>query len=243
MEGESFWTTLPGVLTALGGVLTAAATLVGALYSAGVLGRKRAGASPTATATASPEPVSAPAADSPRSPARVERLRATPSILSGKDLKAELVRLGFHDAWMNPAGRGVAHDYESQVVGSEVLVLDHATGLMWQQSGSADPCVFADAEAYVAGLNRDRLAGYADWRLPTAAEVSSLIEPAEHDGFHIAPVFQRGVNFVWTSDRHPEDGIWIAYFHDARLIRESQEFNAWVRVVRAVEPTVHAGIR
>ena len=36
MAEESIWSSLPTVLTAIGGVLTAAATLVGALYSAGI---------------------------------------------------------------------------------------------------------------------------------------------------------------------------------------------------------------
>ena len=63
-SAQSFWSTLPGVLTAVGGLIAGAAALLTALVSAGVLGNKPtsspvpvvvATAPPTATAFV-PEP-------------------------------------------------------------------------------------------------------------------------------------------------------------------------------------------
>lgn len=44
---RSFWTTLPGILTGCAAVITAAATLIGALYAAGIISQQ--GSSPTPT--------------------------------------------------------------------------------------------------------------------------------------------------------------------------------------------------
>jgi len=52
---KSFWTTLPGVLTAVGGIIAGTAALLTALVSAGMLGNKPPPSPlPVATATASP---------------------------------------------------------------------------------------------------------------------------------------------------------------------------------------------
>jgi hypothetical protein len=62
-------------------------------------------------------------------------------------------------------------------------MVDRATGLMWQQAGSAEEMSFAEAGMYVAQLNAGNgFAGYRGWRLPTLEEAMSLIEPVENDG-------------------------------------------------------------
>ena len=74
----------------------------------------------------------------------------------------------------------ITHDFEDQ----GDVVVDHATGLMWQKSGSTAPMSYAQAQAYIAQLNQDWFAGYTDWRLPTMAELLSLVEPqAQANGF------------------------------------------------------------
>lgn len=69
-----------------------------------------------------------------------------------------------------------------QYMSANGAVADGITGLTWQQSVPANPCrgdgaggcTFADAESYCSGLS---LAGYSSgWRLPTAAELYSLLD-------------------------------------------------------------------
>ncbi|MBD3305685.1 TIR domain-containing protein, partial [candidate division KSB3 bacterium] len=57
----------------------------------------------------------------------------------------------------------IENDYERQ----GDVVVDHATGLMWQQSGSDKELTYTQAQQYVKGLNQKKFAGYDDWRLPT----------------------------------------------------------------------------
>jgi hypothetical protein len=228
-SNESFWSTLPGILTAFAGVLTALATLVGALYSAGVIGGRESAPPPEAAATSpstlasSAEPATTPPSD---------RLRSLPAILSGDAIDAMLLTRGFYDKRRNPGGKGVAHQYDAQVIDGTPVVLDRATGLAWHRRGS-DTMTLAAAEGYVQQLNKERVAGFADWRLPTLEEAMSLMEPTPQDLFHLDPVFPRGVNFIWTADRLADGRGLVIYFADGVSSAEPAEFNAWVRPVRS----------
>ena len=53
---------------------------------------------------------------------------------------------------------------------------DAATGLMWQKEGSDESVTWVGTKEYAESLNREHFAGYADWRIPTAEELASLLE-------------------------------------------------------------------
>jgi hypothetical protein len=81
----------------------------------------------------------------------------------------------------------VKNDYKDNQDGT---VTDQATGLMWQKSGSDMYITYKKAEDYIEQLNRTRFAGCKDWRLPTADELISLLEPEKQsNGLYINPVF------------------------------------------------------
>ena len=162
----------------------------------------------------------------------IKSLRSVPAVLSHDEVNAMLVRHGFYDQDLNAGGKGIRHDYEAQVIASKVVVLDHATGLMWQKGGS-ETMALADADSYIGRLNTARFAGFADWRLPTVEEAMSLMEPQAHDELHVDPVFQKGINFIWTADLTPAGRGWVLYFYNGFLRSEPVEFNAWIRAVRS----------
>jgi len=63
-----------------------------------------------------------------------------------------------------------------------VAVIDHATGLMWAVKSigdsDGDPMSQADCEKACSEL---RLLGHDDWRLPTRAELSALVDDTRHE--------------------------------------------------------------
>lgn len=55
-------------------------------------------------------------------------------------------------------------------------VSDLATGLMWPQNDSGAGMSWSNALAWVQGCNATNLLGHADWRLPNAKELHSLLD-------------------------------------------------------------------
>jgi CubicO group peptidase (beta-lactamase class C family) len=101
------------------------------------------------------------------------------------------------------------------------VVTDAVTGLAWQQELPANPCpndgagvcTLADAQTYCSGLS---LTGYASgWRLPTANELSSLVqttgaEPAiDTTAFPSTPPV-----WFWSSSPYAGSAGWVVYFFD-----------------------------
>jgi hypothetical protein len=48
------------------------------------------------------------------------------------------------------------HEYELKTFNGDKVVIDHATGLMWQQSGSANWMLRKDVKGYLDDLNRNQ---------------------------------------------------------------------------------------
>ena len=103
----------------------------------------------------------------------------------------------------------VRHQYEAKSIGYEKVVIDHATGLMWHQNGSER---FKDKEKiaeWVDNLNLKGYAGFNDWRLPTAEEAASLLEPAQKYGdMYVDTVFDNKQPWIWTGDSYGDDAAW-----------------------------------
>ena len=94
------------------------------------------------------------------------------------------------------------------------VVIDNATGLMWQKADDGNDRNWEDALAYAEGLS---LEGHDDWRLPNAKELQSIVDYTRCPDFSgtaaIDPVFDiTEVNdyhgnpghypYFWTSTPH-----------------------------------------
>ncbi|MDM8555643.1 TIR domain-containing protein [Desulfococcaceae bacterium HSG7] len=128
--------------------------------------------------------------------------------------------------------RYVSNEYKENGDGT---INDHATGLIWQQSGS-DWLTYKNAQKYVQKLNRKKFAGFNDWRLPTVEELASLLEAEERsDDLYIDPVFDENQRWCWSSDTvKGSSGLaWVVGFSLGLVLRSHLLYNSYVRVVRA----------
>ena len=113
--------------------------------------------------------------------------RETPCQGSGQDAE---FRRGL--AWPSPRFEAQGED-----------VCDRLTGLIWTRDASPGelPMTWREAFDFVAGLNREKRRGFADWRLPNRRELRSLVShqtrrpalPEDHPFINVFP------GWYWTS--------------------------------------------
>ena len=186
-------------------------------------------------------------AEAATGPARTAvRLRSEPNMLSVKHIVQMIRDRGFsHPYDLSEyllAGRYIGdfqHDYEARTINGEQMVVDHATGLMWQASGSSKSLVpWQAAKDFVQGLNQHEHGGFSDWRLPTIEELASLLEPEKKNGsLHIDPVFGSKQHSCWSADQSTVKSsrpAWVVYFRDGAVGYGTGGPKRYVRAVRSL---------
>ncbi len=144
----------------------------------------------------------------PHLPLRSHRL----DNLAINDVKKMLKEKDFFDKNWNEKGKGLLHHYEVVERRGEGLVIDHVTGLAWQQSGSSSILIYNDAEGYIRELNTYDFAGAA-WRLPTIEEAMSLMESQKHGELYLDSLFDRSQRRIWTADQDNTGWTWVVSFY------------------------------
>ena len=78
-------------------------------------------------------------------------------------------------------------------------ISDTKTGLMWVSKDNGFPINWPDAVEYCKNL---RVGGYADWRMPTLAELESLYNPSEKNqyGYHTNKLITTTAQSCWSSE-------------------------------------------
>jgi len=170
-------------------------------------------------------------------------LRNRPAALTPDQVKAMLQRYDFycHDydwnkAWCNPQGKGIDNDFELQQNG--LAVFDHATGLIWQQSGSTEYFTYDKAEEFIRELKNKNFAGYNDWRLPTLEEAMSLMEPKKHGDLYLDPIFDQAQTWIWTADKESASAAWVVDFYHGDCNGSDVNHLYYVRAVRGGQSNI-----
>jgi len=161
-------------------------------------------------------------------------LRSAPrNDFSDDDQNKMLARWGFFESFDNKNGTGLENQYELQTIVGEQVVVDAATGLMWQRGGSSESMIYADAEKYIRQLNTARFAGFSDWRLPTLEEAMSLMEPSKLNGdLYIDPKFDNTQRWIWTADKQSAGVALVARFDSGNCVGNGVASDNYVRAVR-----------
>jgi hypothetical protein len=162
------------------------------------------------------------------------QLRKYSKQLTGDDVKKMLAERDFYDSDLNKGGKGITHQYEVIIRSGKELVLDHATGLTWQQSGSKRYMKYKETKTYIDSLNQENYGGYSNWHLPTLEEAMSLMEREIKIGFlYIAPEFDRTQRYIWTADRCSASAAWAVIFHSGICYDRDIGYYCYVRAVRS----------
>ena len=118
------------------------------------------------------------------------------------------------------------------------VIIDHATGLMWEQAGSRDSLTYEAAQDYIKQLNEEELGGYRGWRLPTVEELLSLVEKNRNEAdLSINSIFDNEQRWCWSSDRIKGEGsaesAWSVHFNLGNVDWYLLNLYYYVRAVRS----------
>jgi hypothetical protein len=170
-------------------------------------------------------------------------LRGTPAELEKEDIVVMIQKYGFnHPADYSGIGlsgsmKGIfPHQYESKTLEGDKVVIDHVTGLMWQQAAS-EFVPGAEIQNHIAKVNINRYAGFSDWRLPTIEELVSLLAGPEKGSDFIDPIFELPFWFCASADKEKgeDDSIWVVSFEDGYAIDHFASDDLYVLLVRSIQ--------
>jgi len=142
--------------------------------------------------------------------------------LKYEDVTSMVKQLNFFDAEKNPSGRGIFHFYE-KIKSHESVVVDSASGLIWQKEESEKAMLFSETEKFIQKLNSNHYAGFSDWRLPTLQEAMSIMKYGEKTPVYLSPNFKISGGIIWTADVQK-----TKYFEHSVEVENSIKTQSWV---------------
>ncbi len=131
--------------------------------------------------------------------------------------------------------RGAINRFVTKTLHRDEIVIDRATGLMWQQTTSSQQMFYSLAKEWINNLNKRSFAGFNDWRLPTLEEAMTLMERSpNNEGLYIDPIFNSKQRlWIWTADRGEPDSAWYVNFnYGYSKLNRIKSSNNYVRAVR-----------
>jgi hypothetical protein len=128
--------------------------------------------------------------------------------------------------------------YEVQERGTVLAVQSHkewmacSLGQVWRDKrcvGTVQHLTYDEALLQVTSINQDQFAGFSDWRLPTSAELLSLLNPS----FPVMTFSQSLPLHYWTSEgAQSADQVLVVNFRTAKAMAWPSSSRFAVRLVR-----------
>jgi len=164
-------------------------------------------------------------------------LRAFPQTISVSQATELIRRAGFYERRLNPQQQ-VTQTYRRKLIAHDVVILDDTHNLIW----ATEALLTASHQNVAEVLTTFNYAGSHDWRLPTLAELLSLLQPADEDGHYCHPFFQHlPTQGTISADLATDDDparVWFIDFAQGTMTTVARE-SAWpLLLVR--NPSRHA---
>lgn len=160
-------------------------------------------------------------------------LRSSYKSLNYSLAEAMIRGFSFFDNGFNKSG-DFKNYYKKLNNGSDSMIIDQGTRLMWYDGKSSKALNFRKADRWVRYLNRRKYGGFSDWRLPTLEEAASLLESRKSsDGLHISPIFRSRPKNCWTGDSLRLQTKWVVRFNTGTIFADSDRSKQYVIAVRS----------
>ena len=161
---------------------------------------------------------------------RPAAFRSVYKTMSEHEVKSMVKSRSFFDRRWNRY-RSFPNNFELKVVEEHRVVIDHASGLVWHQSGSPFPLKYAEAALWIEDLNKKGFAGYSNWRLPTVEEAASILERKRTNQRYIDPLFSIEQHSILTGDFCNEVRLWGVSYQYGSIFRVGINEPNYVRPV------------
>ena len=159
-------------------------------------------------------------------------LPSEPAIINDDEIADVIRKWNFFDSEHNPSGK-----FENSFIssGDPEVIIDQRTSLMWQRDG-LDIHSIRTIQRNIEELNKNKFAGFSDWRLPTMEEALSLMEPKKNikDVF-LKPCFSKEQPFIFVAAQRKPGGYWFVDYKQGRAFWSSGTIpGGFGRLVRTV---------
>ncbi len=130
-----------------------------------------------------------------------QAVRRQPARLMWKDIRATL---GLDELF-----RPLVYAAQDFAAVGPLVAHERNSDLLWQRYGAGFTLDWQQAGEYVAYLNSSRWQGRDTWRLPTVAEVFTVLKPPLHGVACSAwPLFDNTIHWLWTCDPCTKKQAW-----------------------------------
>jgi len=129
-----------------------------------------------------------------------------------------LKKWNFFDTEHNVSGK-----FENSLVaaGNPEVIIDQRTSLMWQRDG-LDINSIRTMHRNIDELNKNKFAGFSDWRLPTMEEAMSLMESEKNfKDIFLNPCFSKEQPFIFVAAQRKPGGYWFVDYKQGRAFWSS----------------------